>query len=186
MDHVQILIYFISLSPLTWVPLQPLVQIQQTIKISLKMTTFRQMFFFLVWLMAQGSRLFPQLPPRSLSDCSSGVCGRGLCSGAGSKVGSGMTGVTTWRVPHRPPDGGRQLATVPTVTCRNGEGSHTSTSACFKMSLKSTSALLFFHGILSPSAISGTCSSPSAGGRKVLLFSFILEPPRNQMSPYLG
>lgn len=48
MDHVQILIYFISLSPLTWVPLQPLVQIQQTIKISLKMTTFRQMFFFLV------------------------------------------------------------------------------------------------------------------------------------------
>lgn len=62
----------------------------------------------------------------------------------GSKVGSGMAGVTTWCLPHRPPDGGRQSATVPTVTCKNGEGSQTSTYACLKMSLKKPSALLFF------------------------------------------
>lgn len=106
--------------------------------------------------------------------------------GGGSKVGSRMTGVTTWRVPHRLLGGGRQSTTVPTVTCRNGEKNHTSTHAGFKMSLKRAICASFYCGILSPSVVSGTCSSPSAGGRKVFLFSFILGPPSNQMSPYLG
>lgn len=89
----------------------------------------------------------------------------------GSKVGSEMAGVTTWRVPHRPPDNRqlclRWLARMESEVRRP----HTLASNWVWRG-----HLHFFSscGTLSPSVIPGTCSSPSAGGRKVLLFSFIL------------
>lgn len=73
--------------------------------------------------MAQRSCVFPQLSPRSLSGCPSGVVGHGLCTGQvkGQLRGDGGGAVgSTWRVPHRPPDDRRQSPTVWVATGNRG------------------------------------------------------------------
>lgn len=57
------LFYFFTSFKLTLVPLQQLVQNPANHQNKPKDASFSTAFFFLMWLMAQGSWMFPQLPP---------------------------------------------------------------------------------------------------------------------------
>lgn len=113
MDRTQT-IYLISFRPLTSDRGFPFAH---PVNASRQVPKRFQLFSFPVWFMTPGSCVFPQLFPRSLPDCPSGVVGPWPLLGGGSKVGS-KTRTRGLRVPHDAFLAGLQMAGDNRQLCR--------------------------------------------------------------------